>query len=390
MTPRERLMAALEHREPDRVPLDLAGCHVTGIHRTACRNLRRALGLGDEPAPYADILQQVVIPRDDVLDALGVDTRGLFPRTSHNEHVPEVPPDGGPVEFTDEWGFVQRFPKDGFWWSLVKSPLDDPEVDLDAVRNYPWPAAARPDRIRGLREQALRFRERGHAVMLKGLCAGLFEMGQRLRGMENFLCDVLSDPEAACAVLDAFLRLKMEFWEMALDELGDVVDVVVEADDYGTQESQLIPPALFRSMFKPRLRELFSVIHAKLKEKKPAGERGWLFFHSCGNVRPILPDFIEIGVDILNPVHVTAEGMEPKALKRDFGRELTFWGGGVETQTVLPRGAPDDVREDVKRNLDALMPGGGYVFNTVHNIQADVPPENLLAMWDTLKKHGAY
>jgi uroporphyrinogen decarboxylase len=132
------------------------------------------------------------------------------------------------------------------------------------------------------------------------------------------------------------------------------------------------------------------LIKNKLAARKPAGERGWLFFHSCGNVRPILPDFIEIGVDILNPVHVTAAGMEPAALKRDFGSAVTFWGGGVETQSILPRGSVRQVRDDVKRNLEQLMPGGGYVFNTVHNIQADVAPENIIAMWETLKEYGTY
>ncbi|MCF7855350.1 MAG: hypothetical protein K9N51_11180 [Candidatus Pacebacteria bacterium] len=241
-----------------------------------------------------------------------------------------------------------------------------------------------------MREKAETFRAQGKIVMLKGICAGLFEMGQRLRGMENFLCDVLTDPDSAKLVLDKFTELKLQFWEMGLDELGDVVDIVVEADDYGTQESQLISPDTFRQLMKPRLKEIFDLIKRKLAEKKPGGERGWIFFHSCGNVRPILPDFIEIGVDILNPVHVNAAGMEPTRLKNDFGSELTFWGGGVETQNVLPRGTPEDVREDVKRNLEVLMPGGGYVFNTVHNIQAEVPPENIMAMWETLDEYGTY
>jgi uroporphyrinogen decarboxylase len=383
------MIAALEHREPDRVPFDLGGCHVTGIHQVAYRNLSRALGLGDEPAPLADVYQQVVIPPEAFLMHLGVDTRGIYPLTSHNWKVSGTPTTAG-LTFTDEWGFVQRFPADGLWWSQVESPLDGPCIEPDQVRAHAWPRAALPERIAGLREQALKHRAAGHVVMLKGFCAGLFEMGQRIRGMENFLCDVLTDPAGAGVVLDTVNRLKMEFWDMALEDLGDVVDIVVEADDYGTQESQLIPPDLFRSMMKPRLAELFALIKNKLAARKPAGERGWLFFHSCGNVRPILPDFIEIGVDILNPVHVTAAGMEPAALKRDFGSAVTFWGGGVETQSILPRGSVRQVRDDVKRNLEQLMPGGGYVFNTVHNIQADVAPENIIAMWETLKEYGTY
>ncbi len=389
MNSRERLIAALEHRSPDQVPYDLAGTHVSGIHQIAYRNLCKYLELGDSPAPFADVIQQVVVPSDELLERLEVDTRGLFPLCSHNWNV-KGEDKGDYLEFIDEWGFVQQLPKDGYWWSLVKSPLDSPMADPEAIRNYPWPKAALPERITGLREQAEKFRAEGKIVMLKGLCAGLFEMGQRLRGMENFLCDVLADPDNAKIVLDKFTELKMEFWEMALDELGGVVDIVVETDDYGTQESQLISPDTFRELMKPRFKEVFSLIKRKLAEKKPEGERGWLFFHSCGNVRPILPDFIEIGVDILNPVHVNAAGMEPVQLKKDFGSEVTFWGGGVETQKVLPRGTPEEVREDVKRNLEVLMPNGGFVFNTVHNIQAEAPPENIMAMWETLQEYGKY
>jgi uroporphyrinogen decarboxylase len=170
---------------------------------------------------------------------------------------------------------------------------------------------------------------------------------------------------------------------MALPELGPVVDVVAEFDDYGTQTSQLISPHMFRKQLKPRLGLLFE----RIKALAPGAR---LFFHSCGNVRPLIPDFIELGVDILNPIHVRAEGIAPAALKRDFGRDLVFWGGGVDTQGVLPSGTPQAVKDDVRRNVEALAPGGGYVFNTVHNIQPDVPPENLVAMWEALQEVGGY
>jgi uroporphyrinogen decarboxylase len=157
---------------------------------------------------------------------------------------------------------------------------------------------------------------------------------------------------------------------------------VSEADDYATQSSQLISRGMFRRIFKPRLQMLFARIHQLAPHAK-------LFFHSDGNIRPILPDLIEIGIEILNPVHITATGMEPAALKRDFGKDVCFWGGGVETQTVLPFGTPQEVRDNVRRNVDALAPGGGYVFNTIHNIQADVPPENIVAMIEALREAQA-
>jgi uroporphyrinogen decarboxylase len=161
------------------------------------------------------------------------------------------------------------------------------------------------------------------------------------------------------------------------------VDVVTYADDYGTQQSQLISPAMFRRQLKPHVRTLFT----RIKQLAPHTKQ---FFHSCGNVRPLIPDYIEIGTDILNPVHVRASGMDPAALKRDFGQDLVFWGGGIDTQDVLPHSTPQAVKDEVRRNIEALAPGGGYVFNTVHNIQPDVPPENVIAMWQALQEYGVY
>ncbi|HOZ48685.1 MAG TPA: uroporphyrinogen decarboxylase family protein [Candidatus Hydrogenedentes bacterium] len=385
MTARERVLTALAHCEPDRVPYDLCGTHVTAISRGAYDNLRRYLGLAPERPRWLDVLQQAVIPADDILERLTVDTRGVFPLTSHNWNVFEQLEDGGENwVYHDEWGMTQHFPKEnGLWFTIVAEPLADAPPDPASVDGHAWPDAANRARIAGLREQALAFRESGYCVMLKGLCAGVFEMSQRIRGMQNALLDPMLYPEFSDKLLGKIADLKIAFWEMALAELGDVVDVVVENDDYGTQQSQLISHDQYCSSIKHHQVRLFSAI-------KAAAPDAALFFHSCGNVRPFLPDFIEAGVDILNPVHVSAAGMEPVALKRDFGDALTFWGGGVETQHVLPTGTPEQIREDVKRNIEALAPGGGYVFNTVHNIQSEVPPENIMAMWEALQEFGMY
>jgi uroporphyrinogen decarboxylase len=246
------------------------------------------------------------------------------------------------------------------------------------MRMHAWPDTGDPQRIVGLREQALAFRAQGKAVVIKGVLAGILEMAQRVRGMEALLIDMASDEVLACVLFDKMLECKLAFWEMALPRLADVVDVISEADDYGTQASQIISPRMFRKLIKPRLKVLFE----RIQRLAPSAK---LFFHSCGNVRPLLPDFIELGVDILNPVHIRASGMEPVALKRDFGRDIVFWGGGVDTQGVLPNGTPPEVKDDVRRNIEALAPGGGFVFSTVHNIQADVPPENIVAMWEALR-----
>ncbi len=385
MSPRERVLAALAHREPDRVPFDLSGTHVTAIARVAYDRLRAHLGLPPREPQWLDMVQQVVVPHDDVLERFEVDTRGLFPLTSHNWSVADKLEDGGEVYvYHDEWGMTHHFPRqDGLFFTIVGHPMGDAAPDPAVVAARAWPDAADPTRIAGLRAQAQAFRDAGRPVMLKGLCAGIFEMSQRLRGMENALMDPLLYPEFSDALYGRLADLKIAFWETALRELGDLVDIVAENDDYGTQQSQLIAHEQFRACIRPHLRRVFQAI-------KRAAPHVKLFFHSCGNVRPFLPDFIEDGVDILNPVHVTAAGMEPEALKRDFGADIVFWGGGVDTQRVLPQGTPREVREDVKRNLDALAPGGGYVFATVHNIQADVPPQNIVALWETLREWGAY
>ncbi len=381
MNSRERLLTTLAHREPDRIPFDLGSTQVTGIHVVAYRNLRHYLGLPQVEPTLCDSIQQLALPDDDVIEMLGVDVRGLFPRNSHNWMMVNQAV-GDYWEYLDEWGVTHRRPKpDGLYYSMVRSPLASPTLTVDELRTYHWPNTGDPQRIAGFRELALTYRAQGRAVMLKGVLAGVFEMAQRVRGMENLLMDMASNDALAGAFFDKMVELKLAFWEMALPQLANVIDVVSEADDYGTQVSQLISPRMFRQQIKPRQKELF----ARIKQLAPNAK---LFFHSCGNVRPLVPDFIEIGVDILNPVHITATGMEPVALKRDFGKDIVFWGGGVDTQDVLPHGTPQQVHDHVRRNIDALAPGGGFVFNTVHNIQADVPPENVVAMWKTIGEYA--
>jgi uroporphyrinogen decarboxylase len=309
--------------------------------------------------------------------------RGLFPLKSHNWKVHEEKA-GESWVYYDEWGITYRRPwPEGLYYSIVQVPLPGPDLTVHDIERHAWPDMGDPQRIAGLRERATQVRAEGYGVVLKSPFAGIFEMAQRIVGMENCLIMMASDQKLAGTLLDKMLELKLAFWERALTELADIVDVVAEFDDYGTQTSQLISPRMFRQQLKPCLKVLF----ARIKQSAPEAK---LFFHSCGNVRPIIPDLIEIGVEILNPVHVRAAGMEPAALKRDFGDALVFWGGGVDTQGVLPAGTPQQVKDDVRRNVEALAPGGGYVFSPVHNIQADVPPQNIVAMWEALREYGVY
>jgi uroporphyrinogen decarboxylase len=375
------VLAALSHREGDRLPLDIGSVQVTGIHVDAYRGLRSALGLRETGATLCDSIQRLALPDDDFIARLGVDVRGLYPLNSHNWNVVEAEA-GDYWEYHDEWGITHRRSRPGgLYHSVFKVPLPGPGLTVRDIERQPWPDLGDERRIEGLRERAQAYRSAGFAVLLKDPFAGIFEMSQRIIGMEELLMTMAAEPEIAEALFDKMLELKLAFWEMALPRLGDLVDVVSYADDYGTQTSQIISPAMFRELVKPRVKILFDA----MKRLAPGARR---FFHSCGNVRPLLPDFIEIGTQILNPVHISATGMEPAALKRDFGADLVFWGGGVDTQGILPRGSPDEVRDDVRKNIEALAPGGGFVFSSVHNIQSDVPPANIIAMVEALREYG--
>lgn len=377
------MLTTLNHQEPDRVPFDLASTQVTGIHIKAYRRLREALGLPPVEVQCYDYIQQLARPDDDVMERLEVDTRGLYPLNSHNWQVKAVDA-GDRWVYHDEWGITHHMLKpDEQYYSIVEVPLPDMSVTASDIENHSWPDMADPRRIAGLREQAEQYRAAGYLVVMKHPFAGIFEMAQRIVGMVNCLMLMSLDEKLMGVLFDKLLALKLDFWEMALPRLGEVVDVISYADDYGTNESQLISPAMFRAQIKPRLKILFT----RIRELAPPVK---LFFHSDGNLRPILPDFLELGVDILNPVQFTAAGMELKALKRDFGQDFVFWGGGVNTSGVLPFGSPQEVREDVRRNIAALAPGGGFVFNTVHNILMDVPPENIIAMWEAWQEYGVY
>ncbi|MBE9543687.1 MAG: hypothetical protein IMF02_04290 [Proteobacteria bacterium] len=208
-------------------------------------------------------------------------------------------------------------------------------------------------------------------------------MSLRVRGMQDFMIDLAMDKKSAKRILDKVLKVKLDYWETALNELGDVVDVLVEGDDFGTQTSMLISPEMYREIIKPLQKELIGFMKSKAPD-------AFIFYHSCGNIRRIIPDFIEMGIDIINPVQTTAEGMEPEALKQDFGKDLTFWGAGIDTQGTLPYGKPKQIRDEVKRIIEILAPGGGYVYNTIHNIQADVPPKNIVAMYEAFQEFSAY
>jgi uroporphyrinogen decarboxylase len=378
MTSRERVRAALDHREPDRIPFDLGGSRMTGIHIQAYARLRSALGLGPGRPRVVDVVQQLADVEADVTEALGCDVRAVLPRPPSTHELRIVEQDGYRV-FHDEWGVGRRMPIDGgLYYDMADVPLPG-EIDDGAIERFAWPDPADPARYAGMAEEARRIAEgEGRAVLVGSICSGVSEGLVRLRGFEDGYMDLAAQPRRARRIMDRILELKLGYWERVLPLLGRSVDVVAEADDLGGQDGLLFSPATYRAVVKPLHRELFAFLRARTEAK--------VFFHSCGAVRELIPDLIEIGVEILNPVQVSARGMDSPGLKREFGRDLAFWGGGVDTQGVLGSGTAGDVRAEVRRRVGDLAPGGGFVFAAVHNIQPNVPPENVLAMHAALRE----
>ena len=381
MNSSERVSMALNHQEPDRIPFDLGGTGLTTLHVDAYHPLREHLALPPVEARIMAMAEQLVHVDEDVSERLQADVRLVSPDISSDFEF--VFRDEGAYEaYTDEWGIGWRKPKDGgLYYDMYAHPLAGAR-SLDEFKAYPFPNPVDERRLAGLRQQAEAAAERGKAVVLAGPCSGLAEVYSWMRGYEAYYTDLALNQEIVATMLDRLVEFKCAYWERALDMVGDLVDVVVEADDLAGQQSLLLSPKTYRSLIKPRHQRLFRFIKDQAAVK--------VFFHSCGAIRPLLADLIDAGIDILNPVQISAAGMDLRELKAEFGRDLVFWGGGVDTQAVLGSGTPEQVREDVRRNIDALAPGGGFVFAAVHDIQANVPPGNIMAMWETLQEVGFY
>jgi len=318
----------------------------------------------------------------DVHDRLKCDVKSLVPGVRSGFRL-DIREKDGYSYYYDDWGLGRKKPIDGGWYyDIFKHPLQDANTITD-IEKYRFPDPLDDARFEELAERAFRIAQVDkQGVCLWGMCAGIMEMAAYLRGFQNYFLDFVGNEKLCIALMRKTLELKIAFWGRALELVGDNVDVVQEADDLGGQHAMLISPALYRRIVKPLHGELFGFIHAHTKAR--------VFFHSCGAIRPVIPDLIEIGVDVLNPIQVSAAGMDSAELKQEFGRELVFWGGGIDTQRVLGRGTLQEVKADTKRRIRDLAPGGGFVFAAVHNIQGNVPPENIMAMWETLQESGQY
>jgi uroporphyrinogen decarboxylase len=380
MTPRERVAAALAHKEPDRIPIDLGGTLVSSITTAAYVPLREHLGLPAEDIVIFEQTQQLPYLSDDLLERFAVDTRvvALPPERAFR---PELVAEGEYWAWTDMWGAKLRMPKKGgLYYDWVEHPL--PEVTVEAVDAYRWPQFDTAEDIAAIRDVALALR-RDTDYSLVGTAnvgGGIFEQACRMAGMETFMMAMVTDPRAAERLLDGITDFYVEVALRHLEQVGEFLDVYQYGDDVATQETWMISPASYVRFIKPRQRRLFDAIKSRTAAK--------LFYHGCGAVFDLIPHLIEIGVDILNPVQVSARGMDSKRLKAAYGKDIVFWGGGVDTQHVLPFGSTSEVRAEVTDRISDLSPGGGFVFASVHNIQALVPPENIVTAFDTARSFG--
>lgn len=380
-TPRDRVATALAHREPDRVPIDLGGTLATSITSGAYGPLRAHLGLPPaDPTAIFEQTQQLPYLGADVLTRFGVDTRPVA-MPPDEAFRPSLRDDGDYWAWTDAWGATLRMPKrGGLYYDWVRHPLD--EVTDASIEAYAWPAFEPPEVLATLRAEAQRLRATTDFALVgaANLGSGNFEQACLMAGMEAFMMAMLTDRPAAERLLDGITEFLIEEATRYLAQVGDLIDVYQYGDDVATQLDWMISPELYASLIRPRQRRLFDAIHAATPAK--------LMYHGCGAVFDLIPHLIDIGVDVLNPVQVSARGMDSKRLKAAYGHDIVFWGGGVDTQHVLPFGTPREVRDEVRRRIDDLAPGGGFVFAAVHNIQAGVPPENVVAAFDAALELG--
>jgi len=389
MTGRERVLAALSHTEADRVPLDLGSTVDTTIHYAAYQRLLRHLGLMQfarpaEQSRYLDLACGAVEIDQDVLMSLKVDTRGVVPPASSTWEGTVRVEDGSEV-IRDRLGATWTRSQNGYYFD--QRPGGYPLANLSSLDDFDdsawWTQLEQTDWIGNLRGRLEAWRN-DYAIVVGDPFGGLLALGFRMRGYEQFYIDLASNPQFACGLMDRFVEFKSAYWASVLAGVGDLIDIVVYEDDLGQQDRTLLSPSMYRKLVKPRQKRLFEKI-ARQGDSPPK-----ILMHSDGAISEIIPDLIEIGVDILNPIQVSAAGMDPALLKRTFGDDLVFWGAGADSQGVLSFGTPAEVRSEVERHLSIMAPGGGYVFTTIHNIQPEVPPENVMAMLQALEDFGEY
>ncbi len=407
MTSRERILAAVRHQPTDRVPIDLGATPSSGISAQAYHNLTKHLGIRGSKTLIYDTVQELAQPEQVIIDRFGVDVLdvGRAFLTDDSDWYPfDLTPDI--QAYYPQW--FKPLKKDDGSWEVYKNDLmiarkpygatffdgtyfpyiDAYPADYKNLANdmnnvlwaampvSPWAEADDPGFWDKLRERALHLRETTDKALIIGVGCNLFEWGTFLRRLDNFLMDVYADPDNVERLLDALLEIHLVTLDNVCKSVGDIVDFVKFGDDLGMDNGPFMAPEIYRTLFKPRHKQLcdFAKSHSSMIP----------YLHSCGSIFQLLPDLIDAGFEVINPVQTNCYQMEPERLKKEFGQDICFWGGGIDTRTVLNNGTPEEVRDQVNKRLAIFSEGGGFVFNTVHNILPDVPPENIVAMLDTV------
>ena len=409
MTSRERVLAAINHQTPDRIPVDLGATPSSGISAIAYSNLVKHLGKPELPVQIYDVVQQLAQPDMEILDRFGVDVLDIG--REFNEKPIDWKPTilaNGASAFYPNWfnpvklengsyatydddgkTMLSRMPVGATFFDQTYFPYADGYPDsyenLDAEMgrimwardaHSPWDHVGEDDFWEQLREKTIRLRESTDKALLVVCGCNLFEWGTFLRRMDNFLMDLMCDHSNVERLLDELMKRHLATLEKVCNAVGDIVDVIRFGDDLGMTTGPFMDVDTYKTLFKPRHKMLcdYVKVHSNMHT----------FIHSCGSISMLMPDMIEAGIEIFNPVQTNAYKMEPEFLKKEFGNDCVFWGGGIETAGVLNVATPAKVREQVLERLEIFSEGGGFVFNTVHNILPDVPPENIVAMFDAI------
>lgn len=414
MNPRERVLAGINHKETDKVPVDLGSTSSSGISAIAYSNLLKHIGREDLPVLIYDVVQQLAQPDEFILDKFGVDMIDIG-RAFNNDPdwwLPVTMANGGgafypkwfkPVKQPDgSWHTYQdgndqvlsKMPEGGTFFDQVFFPfcdgypsdLGDLDIHMGKVMwakdaKSPWDRSGEPDFWQRLRKNTLDLRKNTDKALVLGCGCNLFEWGSFLRRMDNFLMDILCDQNKVEGLLDKLLEMHLNKLEKVCAAVGDVVDIIRFGDDFGMTTGPLMSPEEYRQLFKPRLRQLCDYVR-----KNSSMHIG---IHSCGSIYKLIPDMIDAGVEIFNPVQTNCADMDFRKLKKEFGSSCTFWGGGIEPAGTLNHGTAEQIRSQVLERLEVLSANGGFIFNTIHNILPEVPPRNIEIMFDAVKEFSS-
>ena len=376
MTHRERVVAALNYEETDRVPMDFGATRDSSMVREGYIRLKQYLSLSHgKELRLANRMMQTVEVDEEVQEYFDVDLRGVSVALPQRRGDREL----GKNKYKDEWGIVRTKPPGSYYYDQIEPPLAGPLTSKD-ILGYSWPDPDEMGRVKGLKPRVERLREETDYAIVLGVPSPFIHTSQYLRGFEDWFVDCANNPRLLGMLSDAILEVNLAICGHALEEVGDMVDIVFLADDLGMQNGSIVSPETYRRLFKSRHKRYFEFIHSRTPAK--------LAFHTCGSVWDLLDDLLEIGVDILHPIQVSAAKMDTQKLKSRYGDRLSFWGG-IDTQRILPRGSTDDVTREVRRRIRDLSPGGGYILSAVHNIQPDVPCQNIVAMYECAKRSSS-